>query len=188
MRYNHESYLPIGAFQPILGRIKLYGGGGNPLDTFSDMIGTGGGETGLLNMVDEGAQGVSDVFAGADDLIFQPVTAPISQVTSALDDAVVQPITAPISEVGVAIDDAVADVIPGGWGTIAQVAAAATGNPYIIGATSAGVNFARNKAVKILHNSAGCKLKPPAMGIQLLDPFIFLPNTKVASMSRMPAT
>ena len=50
------------------------------------------------------------------------------------------------------------------------------------------INFARNKAVKILHNSAGCKLKPPAMGIQLLDPFIFLPSTKVASMSRMPAT
>lgn len=148
MRYNHESYLPIGAFQPILGRMRLHGGGGNPLDTFSDMIGTGGGDTGLLNMVDEGVQGASDVLATVDDAILQPVTAPISQLTSALDEAVIQPITAPISDVGVAIDDAVADVIPGGWGTLAQVAAAATGNPYIIGATSAGVNFAKNKDLK----------------------------------------
>lgn len=148
MRYNHESYLPIGAFQPILGRMRLHGGGGNPLDAVSDFIGTGGGDTGLLNMVDEGVQGASDVLATVDDAILQPVTAPISQLTSALDEAVIQPITAPISEVGVAIDDAVADVIPGGWGTLAQVAAAATGNPYIIGATSAGVNFARNKDLK----------------------------------------
>jgi len=146
MRYNHESYLPIGAFQPILGRMTLHGGGGGGiLDVVSDVIGTGGGDTGLLNIIDEGVQAGSDVFAAADDAILQPITAPISQVTSALDDAVVQPITAPISDVGVAIDDAVADVIPGGWGTIAQVAAAATGNPYIIGATSAGVNFAKNK-------------------------------------------
>jgi len=148
MRYNHESYLPLGAFQPELGRMRLHGGGGNPLDTFSDMIGTGGGDTGLLNMIDEGVQGASDVLATVDDAILQPVTAPISQLTSALDEAVIQPITAPISDVGVAIDDAVADVIPGGWGTLAQVAAAATGNPYIIGATSAGVNFAKNKDLK----------------------------------------
>jgi len=155
MKYNHESYLPIGAFQPILGRMRLHGGGGNPLDNFSDMIGTGGGDTGLLNMLDEGAQGASDVFAGADDLIFQPITAPISQVTSALDDAVVQPITAPISEVGVAIDDAVADVIPGGWGTLAQVAAAIAtmGQSLPIqaaaaAAASAGSDYAKNKDVK----------------------------------------
>jgi hypothetical protein len=128
--------------------MRLHGGGGNPLDTFSDMIGTGGGDTGLLNVIDEGVQGASDVLATVDDAILQPVTAPISQLTSALDEAVIQPITAPISDVGVAIDDAVADVIPGGWGTLAQVAAAATGNPYIIGATSAGVNFAKNKDLK----------------------------------------
>jgi hypothetical protein len=147
MRYNHESYLPLGAFQPELGRMRLHGGGGNPLDDFSDFIGTGGGDQGILNAIDEGVQGVSDVFAAADDAIFQPITAPISQLTSALDEAVIQPITAPISDVGVAIDDAVADVIPGGWGTLVQVAAsiASLGNPWVMAATSAGVNFAKNK-------------------------------------------
>ena len=155
MRYNHESYLPIGAFQPILGRMTLHGGGGNPLDVISDVIGTGGGDTGLLNIVDEVAQAGSDVFAGADDLVFQPITAPISQVTSALDEAVVQPITAPISEVGVAIDDAVADVIPGGWGTLAQIAAAAAtaGQSTLIQAAAAaaaagGSKFAKDKDLK----------------------------------------
>ena len=155
MRYNHESYLPLGAFQPELGRMRLHGGGGNPLDTFSDMIGTGGGDTGLLNMIDEGVQGASDVFATVDDAVLQPVTAPISQLTSALDEAVIQPITAPISDVGVAIDDAVADVIPGGWGTLAQVAAAiATMGQSIpiqaaaAAAAAAGSDYAKNKDVK----------------------------------------
>ena len=44
------------------------------------------------------------------------------------------------------------------------------------------------RAVKILHNSAGCKLKPPAMGIQLLEPLIFLPKTKVAIINKIPST
>lgn len=145
MRYNHESYLPIRAFQPVLGRITFHGGGSDILDDVSDAIGTGGGDTGLLNAFDEGAQAVSNAAAAVDDAVIQPVTAPISQAASAVDDAVLQPITAPISDVGVAIDHAVSDVIPGGWGTLAQVAAAATGNPYIIGATSAGVNYAKNK-------------------------------------------
>lgn len=146
MRYNHESYLPIRAFQQVLGRMTFHGGGGGGvLDDISDAIGTGGGDSGLLNILDQGAQAVSNAAAAVDDAVIQPVTAPISQAASALDDAVLQPITAPISDVGVAIDHAVADVIPGGWGTLAQVAAAATGNPYIIGATSAGVNYAKNK-------------------------------------------
>jgi hypothetical protein len=147
MRYNHESYLPIGAFQPILGRMTLHGGGGgfisDIVESVSDFIAP---VTDAIN--DAIIQPASDVLAGADDLVFQPVTAPISQVTSALDDAVIQPITEPISDVGVAIDDSVNEVIPGGWGTLAQFAAAATGNPAIIGATSAGVNFARNKDLK----------------------------------------
>jgi hypothetical protein len=148
MRYNHESYLPIEAFQPILGRMTLHGGGGGGIlsdivDSVSDFIAP---VTDAFN--DAVIQPVSDALATADDAVFQPVTAPISQVTSALDDAVIQPITEPISDVGVAIDDAVADTIPGGWGTLAQVAASMTGNPLIIGATSAGVNFARNKDLK----------------------------------------
>jgi hypothetical protein len=39
------------------------------------------------------------------------------------------------------------------------------------------MNLAKNKAVNILHSSAGCKLKPPAMGIQLFEPFTFFPKT-----------
>jgi hypothetical protein len=129
--------------------------GSNPVDDFSDFIGTGGGDQGLLNVVDEGVQGVSDVFAGADDLIFQPVTAPISQLTSALDEAIIQPVTAPISDLGVSIDDTVAEVIPGGWGTVAQVAAAiATMGQSIpiqaaaAAAAAAGSDYAKNKDVQ----------------------------------------
>ena len=48
------------------------------------------------------------------------------------------------------------------------------------------INFANINAVNILHNSAGCKLKPPAIGIQLLDPLISFPKTKVASINNMP--
>ena len=50
------------------------------------------------------------------------------------------------------------------------------------------INLAKINAVNILHNSAGCKLKPPAIGIQLFEPLIFLPNTKVASINRIPST
>ena len=48
------------------------------------------------------------------------------------------------------------------------------------------INLANASAVKILHNSAGCKLNPPAMGIQLFDPLISFPITKVANINRSP--
>jgi hypothetical protein len=74
MRYNHESYLPIGAFQPILGRMTLHGGGGGGvLDTFSDIIGTGGGDQGLLNVVDEGVQAVGSGLAEVDDFVNEEI-------------------------------------------------------------------------------------------------------------------
>lgn len=38
MRYNHYSELPIGAFEPICGRMKLYGGGGDPIQAISDAV------------------------------------------------------------------------------------------------------------------------------------------------------
>jgi hypothetical protein len=38
MKYNHYSELPIGAFEPICGRMKLYGGGGNPIQAISDAV------------------------------------------------------------------------------------------------------------------------------------------------------
>lgn len=154
MRYNHESYLPIGAFQPILGRMTLHGGGGGFIsdfvDSVSDFIAP---VTDVIN--DVIIQPASDVFAASDDYITQPITAPISQLTSALDDAVIQPITEPISDVGVAIDDAVAEVIPGGWGTIAQVAAAVAtaGQSTLVQAAAAaaaagGSKFQKDKDLK----------------------------------------
>ena len=74
MRYNHESYLPIGAFQPILGRMALHGGGGGGvLDTFSDIIGTGGGDTGLLNVIDEGVQAAGSGLAEVDDFVNEEI-------------------------------------------------------------------------------------------------------------------
>lgn len=156
MRYNHESYLPIRAFQPVFGRMTFHGGGGGGiLDTISDAIGTGGGDSGVLNVVDQGIRGASDAAAAVDSAIIQPVTAPISQAASALDDAVIQPVTAPISDIGVSIDHAVSDVIPGGWGTLAQVAAAIASSGMslpaqaaIAAGVGAGSNYAKNKDLK----------------------------------------
>ena len=38
MRYNHYSELPIGAFEPICGRMKLFGGGGDPIQATFDAV------------------------------------------------------------------------------------------------------------------------------------------------------
>ena len=74
MRYNHESYLPLGAFQPTLGKMKLFGGGGGGiLDDFSDAIGTGGGDQGLLNSIDEGVQSVGGGLAEVDDFVNEEI-------------------------------------------------------------------------------------------------------------------
>jgi hypothetical protein len=69
MRYGHETFLPLGAFMPQLGRMRLHGGGGNVFDQISDVIGTGGGDTGLLNLVDQAAQGIGDIGASLDDTV-----------------------------------------------------------------------------------------------------------------------
>ena len=60
-----------------------------------------------------------------------------------------------VSDVGVAIDDAVADVIPGGWGTLAQIAAAVAtaGQSTLVQAAAAaaaagGSKFAKDKDLK----------------------------------------
>ena len=45
--------------------------------------------------------------------------------------------------------------------------------------------LARARAVNILQVSTGCRFIKPS-GIQLLEPFTFLPKTNVASMSKMP--
>ena len=46
--------------------------------------------------------------------------------------------------------------------------------------------LANARAAKILQSSAGCKLNPPPKGIQLFEPLMFLPITKVASISKIP--
>jgi len=127
------------------------------LDPVSDVIGTGGGDKGLLNVIDENLiQQSSDDLAKFDDVITQPLTAPISAATSALDDAIVQPLTAPISKLGTEIDDTVNEVIPGGWATVAQIVAAVmTGGAglaltlaqqaAVAAAVGAGADFAKNK-------------------------------------------
>jgi hypothetical protein len=38
MRYGHETFLPLGAFMPQLGRMRLHGGGGGPLEWIDDNI------------------------------------------------------------------------------------------------------------------------------------------------------
>src|SRR6186997_370940 len=45
--------------------------------------------------------------------------------------------------------------------------------------------FESAKAVKILQVSTGCRFIKPN-GIQLLEPFTFLPNTNVAIINRIP--
>ena len=45
--------------------------------------------------------------------------------------------------------------------------------------------FDNASAVKILHNSTGCRFIKPS-GIQLLEPFISLPTTKVAMINTIP--
>jgi hypothetical protein len=135
--------------------MTLHGGGGGGfigdiVESVSDFISP---VTDVIN--DVIIQPASDVLAASDDYITQPITAPISQVTSALDDAVIQPITEPISDVGVAIDDSVNEVIPGGWGTLAQLAAAAAtmGQSLAVqaaaaAAAGAGSDYAKNKDIK----------------------------------------
>jgi hypothetical protein len=48
-------------------------GGGNPLDVVSDVIGTGGGDQGLLNVVDEGVQSVGSGLAEVDDFVNEEI-------------------------------------------------------------------------------------------------------------------
>ena len=59
MRYNHYSELPIGAFEPICGRMKLFGGGGNPIQAISDAV---------SNVGESISNGVSDVGGTIGDL------------------------------------------------------------------------------------------------------------------------
>lgn len=73
----------------------------------------------LAPIVDPISNAVSTIAKPIEQVTLQP----IGKALAAVDDAVLQPVTAPISKVGTQIDDAVANTVPGGWGTLAQVAA-----------------------------------------------------------------
>jgi hypothetical protein len=70
-------------------------------------------------IVDPISKAVSTIAKPIEQVTLQPV----GRALAAVDDAIIQPVTAPISKVGTQIDDAVAKTVPGGWGTLAQVAA-----------------------------------------------------------------
>ena len=73
----------------------------------------------LAPIVDPISNAVSTIAKPIEQVTLQPV----GKALAAVDDAILQPVTAPISKVGTQIDDAVANTVPGGWGTLAQVAA-----------------------------------------------------------------
>ena len=47
---------------------------------------------------------------------------PVGRALASVDDAIIQPVTTPISKGLATLDDKVAETIPGGWGTLAQIA------------------------------------------------------------------
>ena len=61
---------------------------------------------------------LATILKPAEEAILQPIGRNLAKV----DDAVIQPITTPISKGLATLDDKVAETIPGGWGTLAQVA------------------------------------------------------------------
>ena len=77
----------------------------------------------IQNFVAPVVDPISNVVSTIAKPVEQAVLQPVGKALAAVDDAVIQPITAPISKVGTQIDDAVAKTVPGGWGTLAQVAA-----------------------------------------------------------------
>lgn len=112
MRYSHDSYLPIGAFEPILGKIKLYGGGGNPVSTISDFVSNAVSD--IASPIQQFIEPISDIPQQIDQQIIQPVSNEVSNATQTVGD------------VGNQIDKSVNDTIPGGWVLPAAIAVAAT--------------------------------------------------------------
>ena len=59
MKYSHFSFLPIDAFQPIFGRMRLHGGGGDPVSAISDAVSSIGDS--ISSSVSNTAQSIGDV-------------------------------------------------------------------------------------------------------------------------------
>lgn len=118
MRFNDRACalmdipdLPSGAFEHIGDRkIKPQGGGGNPLDTVSEVLGTDGGGGGILGAVED----VGQAIGGAVEDVGQAVGGGLEEV-----------------------DKFVNRELPGGWITPAAVAAAVAA-PYLAPALAEG--------------------------------------------------
>lgn len=61
---------------------------------------------------------LATILKPAEEAILQPIGRNLARV----DDAIIQPVTTPISKGLATLDDKVAETIPGGWGTLAQIA------------------------------------------------------------------
>jgi len=122
MKYGHFTMLPIGAFEPMFGRMRLHGGGGNPIqdifngveNIFSDLGGKIGQDLGNLPI------SIGDI------------SEKIGQDLGNLPSS--------ISDVGVSLDQGVRDNIPGGWPTVGAAALAAVGiyDPTLLSSAEAG--------------------------------------------------
>jgi len=112
MKYSHFSFLPIDAFRPILGRMRLHGGD-NPVSAISDFV----------------SNAVSDVVPEVEGPI-QQIIEPITNIPQQIDQQIIQPVSNEVSnaaqtvgDVGNQIDQSVNNDIPGGWATVGAVAA-----------------------------------------------------------------
>ena len=134
MRYNHYSELPIGAFEPICGRMKLFGGGGNPIQAISDAV-SNVGES-ISNVVSDNYKipdmgGLLDgPLAWVDQQVVQPISNEVSNAAQTVGD------------VGNQIDQSVNDTIPGGWATVGAAALAAATYGGSLAAEGAGEGLA----------------------------------------------
>ena len=68
MRYGHETFLPLGAFMPQLGRMRLHGGGGGPLEWIDDNI-----TQKIGGAAEDVAEQVGSNFANLDDVVNEKI-------------------------------------------------------------------------------------------------------------------
>ena len=71
MRYSHHSFLPLEAFSPMFGHMRLYGGGGNPVSAVSDTLSSIGDS--ISNAVSNTAQSIGDIGASIDSTVRKDV-------------------------------------------------------------------------------------------------------------------
>ena len=116
MKYDHFSTLPIGAFQPMLGRMRLHGGGGNPID---DVVNT------VSDAVSGIGQDISNLGSSASNAVSGDGFSIIHDLLSGLVGSVGQDISnlpSSVSDVAAQVGSAVDNNVPGGWGTVGALA------------------------------------------------------------------